>query len=301
MKLNREKIIKFFLALPLWILIFITFVILIVLLDGSFRFIQKTSLFDFLFDLEWNPFSTITSYSRDYEGNFGILPLLLGSFLVTFMALLYAIPLSVFSAIFLSEYVSSRWTNFLKPCLELLAGIPTIVYGFFAVLVLSPYVQEIGNYFGLDVSTENVLSASIVMGIMLIPYMLSTSLDVFEGLPQTMREASYAMGATKWETIQLILFPAAWPTILSSILLGLSRALGETMIVVMALGLSASLTLNPLESSTTITVQILSILTGDQEFDSPKTLVTFALALALFLFTFLLNAYAHKRMRRSFL
>lgn len=292
---KRDKYLNIWISIPLWFTIILCFGIIIILIDGTIQFIHKTNLFDFLFELNWQPFSVVTKWGHDYEGSFGIIPLLLGSFLVTFIALIYAIPLSILSALFLSEYASPKWTNILKPIIELLAGIPTIVYGFFAVLVVSPYIQFLGHFLGLTVSSENVLSASLVMGIMLIPYVLSTSLDAFQSVSKTMRDASYAMGATKWETIYHIILPQSWGTVLASILLALSRALGETMIVVMALGLSAQLSINPLESTTTITVQILSILTGDQEFDNPKTLVTFALALTLFLITFLLNAYAYKK------
>lgn len=294
---KRDEYLKMWISIPLWITIILCFSIVIILIDGTVRFIHKANLFDFLFGINWKPFSVIMQWGHDYEGNFGIIPLLLGSFLVAFIALLYAVPLSIFSALFLSEYASSKWINILKPIIELLAGIPTIVYGFFAVLVVSPYIQFLGHLCGFSVSSENVFSASLVMGIMLIPYVLSTSLEAFQSVPKTMRDASYAMGATKWETIYHIILPQTWSTVLASILLALSRALGETMIVVMALGLSAHLSVNPLESSTTITVQILSILTGDQEFDSPKTLVTFALALVLFLITFMLNAYAYKKIK----
>lgn len=299
MQNKKEYIFRFLLNLPLWGIVIFSAVLLFILLKGSFLFFQETSLFDFFFTKEWQPFTTITQYGHDYEGHFGIAPVLLGSFSVAFFALLYAIPLSIISAFFLNMYCSPKWVAFLKPILELLAGIPTIVYGFFAVLVISPYLQFLGNILGLDVSSENTLSAALVMAIMLIPYMLSTSLDAIESVPQQLRNASFAMGATKWETIYHVLLPIAWPQMMSSILLALSRGLGETMIVVMALGLSAHLTLNPLEPSTTITVQILSILTGDQEFDSPKTLSTFALALVLFIVTFLLNAFAYRTLQKK--
>lgn len=295
--MKRDKYLKLWISIPLWITIVLCFGIIIILINGTIQFLHKANLFDFLFELNWKPFSVIMQWGHDYEGGFGIIPVLLGSFFVAFIALFYAIPLSILSALFLSEYASPKWTNILKPIIELLAGIPTIVYGFFAVLVVSPYIQFLGHLCGLSVSSENVLSASLVMAIMLIPYVLSTSLEAFQAIPKTMRDASYAMGATKWETIYHIILPETWGTVLASILLALSRALGETMIVVMALGLSAQLSINPLESTTTITVQILSILTGDQEFDSPKTLVTFALALILFLITFILNTIAYKKIR----
>ncbi|MDP3531847.1 MAG: phosphate ABC transporter permease subunit PstC [Alphaproteobacteria bacterium] len=295
--IKRDQYLKIWISIPLWITIFLCFGIIIILIDGTIQFFHKANLFDFLFELDWKPFSVITQWGHDYEGGFGVIPLLFGSFFVAFIALFYAIPLSILSALFLSEYASPKWTNILKPIIELLAGIPTIVYGFFAVLVVTPYVQFLAHLCDFTASSENVLSASLVMGIMLIPYVLSTSLEAFQAVPKTMRDASYAMGATKWETIYHIILPETWGTVLASILLALSRALGETMIVVMALGVSAQLSLNPLESTTTITVQILSILTGDQEFDSPKTLVTFALALTLFMITFILNTIAYKKIK----
>jgi len=196
------------------------------------------------------------------------------------------------SAIYLSEYASNRIRSFVKPILEILAGIPTVVYGFFAALTVAPLLRDSGVLFGLDVSSESALAAGLVMGVMIIPFVSSLSDDVINAVPQSLRDASYGVGATHSETIRQVVLPAALPGVVSGILLAISRAIGETMIVVMAAGLSANMTANPLESVTTVTVQIATLLVGDQEFDSPKTLAAFALGLLLFLVTLALNFVA---------
>ena len=203
-----------------------------------------------------------------------------------------ATPLGLMSAIYLSEYAGSRLRAWAKPCLEILAGIPTVVYGFFAALVVAPQVKAAGEMLGLPVSSESALAAGLVMGIMIIPLVSSLSDDVISAVPQAMRDGSYALGATKAETIKNVVIPAALPGIVGGLLLAVSRAVGETMIVVMAAGLSANLTMNPLKAVTTVTVQIVTLLTGDQEFDSPKTLAAFALGLLLFILTLLMNIIA---------
>ena len=188
--------------------------------------------------------------------------------------------------------------NTIKPILEILAGIPTVVYGFFAALTMAPFVRDVGQGLGLSVSSESALAAGIVMGVMIIPFVSSLSDDIINSVPQSLRDGSYGLGATRSETIRLVVLPAALPGIVGAVLLAVSRAIGETMIVVMAAGLAANLTANPFASVTTVTTQIVQLLTGDQEFDSAKTLAAFALGLALFLITLLLNLIALQIVRR---
>jgi phosphate transport system permease protein len=206
--------------------------------------------------------------------------------------MLIAVPIGLMSAVYLSEYAGPRVRAFAKPLLEILAGIPTVVYGFFAALTVAPFFADVGRSIGWDISPESALAAGVVMGIMIIPFVSSLSDDVINAVPMAMREASYGMGATQSETITKVILPAALPGIVGSVLLAASRAIGETMIVVMAAGLSANLTANPFEAVTTVTVQIVTALVGDQEFDSPKTLVAFALGLVLFVVTLALNIFA---------
>ncbi|KRT58213.1 phosphate ABC transporter permease subunit PstC, partial [endosymbiont of Ridgeia piscesae] len=220
------------------------------------------------------------------------IPLFAGTLLISFIAMLVAVPIGLMSAIYLSEYAGRRLRAIAKPVLEILAGIPTVVYGFFAALTVAPFIRNSGGLLGLDVSSESALAAGLVMGIMIIPFVSSLSDDVINAVPQALRDASYGLGATRSETIRQVIIPAALPGIVGGILLAVSRAIGETMIVVMAAGLSANLTANPLQSVTTVTVQIVTLLVGDQEFDSPKTLAAFALGLLLFVVTLVLNLVA---------
>jgi phosphate transport system permease protein len=206
--------------------------------------------------------------------------------------MIVAVPVGLMSAVFLSEFASPRFRATAKPMLEILAGIPTVVYGFFAALTVAPFIRETGEYLGLPVSSESALAAGLVMGVMIIPFVSSLSDDVMNAVPQSLRDGAYALGATQAETIRQIILPAALPGIVGSILLAVSRAIGETMILVMAAGLAANLTFNPFEAVTTVTVQIVTLLVGDQEFDSPKTLAAFALGLILFIVTLVLNVYA---------
>lgn len=226
------------------------------------------------------------------SGAFGAVPLFTGTLLIALIAMLVAVPIGLTSAIYLSEYADRRFRAVAKPLLEILAGVPTVVYGFFAALVVAPLVREAGRYLGLDVASESALAAGLVMGVMIIPFISSLSDDVINAVPQSLRDGSYALGATQSETIRRVVIPAALPGIAGGILLAMSRAIGETMIVVMAAGLSANLTANPLAAVTTVTVQIATLLVGDQEFDSPKTLAAFALGLVLFLVTLTLNVIA---------
>ncbi|MEM9278024.1 MAG: phosphate ABC transporter permease subunit PstC, partial [Pseudomonadota bacterium] len=263
----------------------------------SFRFFQKVPLFDFLFGYHWSPQSAFEaagggSLAEDPSRVFGAIPLFVGTFLITFIAIAVAAPLGLMSAIYMSDYAGPKFRAFAKPVLEILAGIPTVVYGFFAALTVAPAIRGWGEAIGLTVSSESALAAGLVMGIMIIPFVMSLSDDVINSVPQSLRDGSYAMGATKSETIRKVILPAALPGIVSALLLAISRAVGETMIVVMAAGLAANLTINPLEAVTTVTVQIVTLLVGDQEFDSAKTLAAFALGLVLFVITLFLNIIA---------
>jgi len=253
---------------------------------------------DFLFGLSWSPQTALRTDQVGGSGSFGAVPLFTGTLLISAIALVVGAPLGLFSAIYLAEYASPRQRAVAKPVLEILAGIPTVVYGFFAALSVAPLVRRLGTSLGLGVSSESALAAGVVMGIMLIPFVSSLSDDVIAAVPQSLRDGSYAVGATRSETIRNVVLPAALPGIVGALLLAVSRAIGETMIVVMAAGLSANLTANPFQAVTTVTVQIVSLLVGDQEFDSPKTLAAFALGLVLFLATLVLNVIALQVVRR---
>ena len=247
-------------------------------------FFRSVSPIEFLFGSHWSPTGTPAS--------FGLIPLLVGTLLITVIAIAVAGPLGLLSAIYMAEYASPRLRNVLKPVLEILAGIPTVVLGFFAALTVAPLIRRTGEAIGLDVASESALAAGLVMGMMIVPLISSLSDDIINAVPQSLRDGSYAMGATKSETIKRVVLPAALPGIVSAFMLAISRAVGETMIVVMAAGLAANLTVNPLSAVTTITVQIATLLVGDQEFDSPKTLSAFALGFVLFFFTLALNYIA---------
>jgi phosphate transport system permease protein len=258
----------------------------------------KPTVAGFLFGLEWNPQAAMRADQGEISTAYGFVPLLVGSLLITFIAICVAGPLGLFSAIYLAEYASQRVRSIAKPILEILAGIPTVVLGFFAALTVAPLIRGLGESYGLNVASESALAAGLVMGMMIIPFISSLSDDVINAVPQSLRDGSYALGATKSETIRQVLLPAALPGIVSAFMLAISRAIGETMIVVMAAGLAANLTFNPLDAVTTITVQIKTILVGDQEFDSAKTLAAFALGLVLFFITLLLNFIALRIVRK---
>jgi phosphate transport system permease protein len=226
------------------------------------------------------------------SGAFGAVPLFTGTLLISAIALLVAVPLGLFSAIYLAEYANARVRQLVKPLLEVLAGVPTVVYGFFAVITVGPALRRWGESMGMNVAGESALSAGLVMGIMIIPFVSSLADDMITAVPQSLRDGAYALGATRSETIKQVVLRAALPGIVGGVLLAASRAIGETMIVVMAAGLAANLTANPLEAVTTVTVQIVTLLVGDQEFNSPKTLAAFALGLVLFLVTLALNVIA---------
>jgi phosphate transport system permease protein len=264
----------------------------------TMRFFSKVPVTDFLFGLHWSPQTAIRADQVGSSGAFGIVPLLAGTFLITIIAMLVAGPIGLLAAIYMAEYASERVRAWVKPVLEILAGIPTVVLGFFAALTMAPLIRGWGEAVGLSVASESALAAGIVMGMMIIPFVSSLSDDVINAVPQSLRDGSYAMGATQSETIKRVVLPAALPGIVSAFMLAISRAVGETMIVVMAAGLAANLTFNPLDAVTTITVQIKTILVGDQEFDSAKTLSAFALGFVLFFFTLVLNFIALRIVQR---
>lgn len=265
--------------------------IVLSLLVETLRFFTFVSPLEFLFGTHWSPQIAIRADQAGASGVFGAVPLFYGTFLIMLIAMLVAAPVGLGAAIYLSEYAKPAVRRWVKPALELLAGIPTVVYGFFALLTVAPMVRAAGEALGLDVSSQSALAAGLVMGIMILPFISSLSDDVINAVPQTLRDGAYALGATKSETIRNVVLPAALPGIVGSMLLAVSRALGETMIVTMAAGQAANFG-NPLEMVTTVTVQIVTLLTGDQEFDSPKTLSAFALGFVLFAITLTLNVIA---------
>jgi phosphate transport system permease protein len=287
-----EKVLTFFLIACSTFAIFTTIGIVLSVLFEAIRFFRIIPINEFLFGLEWSPQMAIRSDQVGSSGAFGAIPVFAGTAMISGIAMLVAVPLGLMSAIYLSEYANKRFRSVAKPLLEILAGIPTVVYGFFAALTVAPFIRELGVTFGLDVSSESALAAGLVMGIMIIPFVSSLSDDVINAVPQSMRDGALALGATKSETIKQVVIPAALPGIVGGILLAVSRAIGETMIVVMAAGLAANLTANPLQAVTTVTVQIVTLLVGDQEFNSPKTLAAFALGLVLFVATLILNIIA---------
>jgi phosphate transport system permease protein len=296
---NRvERGIELLLIAASCIAILTTIGIFLSVLVEALRFFEQVSPLDFLFGLTWSPQTAIRADQVGASGAFGAVPLFAGTLLISGLAMLVAVPVGLMSAIYLSEYASRRFRSYAKPLLEILAGIPTVVYGYFAALTVAPLLRGFGESIGLDVASESALGAGLVMGIMIIPFVSSLSDDVITAVPQALRDGSYALGATRSETIRQVVFPAALPGIVGAVLLAVSRAIGETMIVVMAAGLAANLTANPFEAVTTVTVQIVMLLTGDQEFDSAKTLAAFALGLVLFLVTLALNVVALRVVRR---
>lgn len=272
--------------------------IIVSLVYESFEFFRLVPLHEFLFGLRWEPQIAIREDQVAGAGAFGAVPVFMGTLLISTIAMVVAIPVGLFTAIYLVEYASDPVRNVVKPILEILAGVPTVVYGFFAVLTVAPAIRQAGGLVGLGVSPNSALAAGLVMGVMIIPFVSSLSDDALKAVPRAMRDGSLAMGATRAETMTKVLLPAALPGIMGGILLALSRAIGETMIVVMAAGLIATLTVNPIDSVTTVTVQIVTLLIGDTSFDSPKTLAAFALGLVLFLVTLALNVLALSIVRK---
>ncbi|MFL0797738.1 MAG: phosphate ABC transporter permease subunit PstC [Cellvibrionaceae bacterium] len=295
-----EKVFTWLLMGCSMIAILTTVGIVFSVLFESLQFFQHVSPLEFLFSPEWSPQMAIRADQAGASGAFGAIPLFAGTMMITVLAMMIAVPVGLMSAIYLAEYANKRFRSVAKPILEILAGIPTVVYGFFAALTVAPWVRDLttaidetlGMGGALAASSESALAAGMVMGIMIIPFVSSLSDDVITAVPQSLRDGSYGLGATKSETVRQVIIPAALPGIVGGIMLAVSRAIGETMIVVMAAGLAANLTANPLDSVTTVTVQIVTLLVGDQEFDSPKTLAAFALGLLLFVVTLTLNFIA---------
>ena len=291
----REKVefvIVSLLGLSSLIAVLTTVGIVISLLSETINFAMMHSIVDFLFGTVWNPQFT-SGEVEGYGSDLGILPLLWGTLYISFIALAFSVPIGLYSAIYLSEYASYRFRSIAKPVLELLAGIPTIVYGLFALLTVGPLLRDsFTQPLGLGSNSDSVLAAGLVMGIMLIPFVSSLSDDIINAVPQTLRDGSYGLGATQSETVKNVIIPAALPGIIGAVLLAASRAIGETMIVVLGAGAAAKLSLNPLEGMATITAKIVNQLTGDTEFESPETLVAFALGLSLFVITLCLNVLA---------
>lgn len=290
---NRvEQVIQLLLMASSLVAVLTTVGILLSVLFEAIQFFKVISPFEFLFGTHWSPQIAIRADQQGSSGGFGAVPLFTGTLLISAIAMTVAVPLGLMSAIYLSEYASYHVRKVIKPILEILAGIPTVVYGFFAAITVAPFVRDVGTAMGWTVSSESALAAGLVMGVMVIPFVSSISDDVIHAVPQAMRDGSYGLGATRSETILKVIIPAALPGIVGGVMLAISRAIGETMIVVMAAGMAANLTANPLDSVTTVTVQIVTLLTGDQEFDSPKTMAAFALGLMLFFTTLVLNIIA---------
>jgi len=286
-----EEIFRYALMAASSVAVLTTVGIVLSVLFESIHFFESVRITDFLFGTVWDPRFSAAGATGS-SGQFGLLPLLWGTIFITIVALFVAVPIGLVSAIYMAEYASRRMRSFTKPALEILAGIPTIVYGFFALTTFGPFLQHAGAAAGLTISPNSVLSAGFVMGVMIIPFVSSLSDDILSAVPNAMREGSYGLGATQSETIKRVVLPAALPGIVGAVMLAVSRAIGETMIVVLAAGIAANLTANPFQPVTTITVKIVSQLTGDLEFNSPQTLVAFALGLTLFIFTLGLNILA---------
>jgi phosphate transport system permease protein len=287
-----ETAIRWILIVSSTFAIFTTVGIVLSVLFEAIRFFRVVPVTEFLFGLEWSPQMAIRADQVGSSGAFGAVPVFTGTLLISAIAMLVAVPIGLMSAIYLSEYANTRVRTVAKPLMEILAGIPTVVYGFFAALTVAPLIRDSGGLIGLDVSSESAMAAGLVMGVMIIPFVSSLSDDVINAVPQALRDGAYGIGATQSETVKHVVLPAALPGIVGSVLLAVSRAIGETMIVVMAAGLAANMTANPFQAVTTVTVQIVTLLVGDQEFDSPKTLAAFALGLVLFIATLILNIIA---------
>ena len=293
-----ERALRALLLLCSTIAILTTLGIVVSLTFESIRFFAKVPVDEFLFGLKWSAQTAIRADQVGASGSFGAVPLFAGTLLITAIAMVVAAPIGLMSAVYLSEYADARVRAAVKPALEVLAGVPTVVYGFFAAISVAPFLRGTGEALGLSVASESALAAGLVMGVMIVPFVSSLSDDVINAVPQSLRDGSYALGATRSETVRRVVLTAALPGIVAAVLLAVSRAIGETMIVVMAAGLAAKLTANPFEAVTTVTVQIVTLLVGDQEFDSAKTLAAFALGLTLFLVTLALNAVALRTVRR---
>ncbi len=293
-----ERAVGFGLMLSSTLAVLVTVGIVLSLVFETGRFFERVPISEFLFGLHWSPQTALRADQVGSSGSFGAVPIFAGTLLVTLIAMGVSVPIGLFSAVYMTFYADPRLRAVVKPALEILAGVPTVVYGFFAALVVAPALRGAGVSLGLDVASESALAAGLVMGVMIIPFVSSLSDDAITAVPQSLREGSFGLGATRSETIRLVILPAALPGIAGACLLAVSRAVGETMIVVMAAGLAANLTANPFQAVTTVTVQIVALLTGDQEFDSAKTLSAFALGLVLFCVTLVLNVIALRTVQR---
>ena len=278
--------------------IFTTVGIVAALTYETFKFFQLVPLSEFLFGTNWEPQIPIREDQIAAEGAFGAVPVFLGTIVIATVALFVAVPVGLLTAIYLNEFAPHTFRKVVKPILEILAGVPTVVYGFFAILVVAPAIRDFGQSIGLDVASNTALAAGGVMGIMLIPFISSFADDALSAVPYSLRDGALALGATRGEMMMNVVFPAAIPGIVGGILLAVSRAIGETMIVVMAAGLIARMTINPLDSVTAVTVQIVTLLIGDTSFDDPKTLAAFALGMMLFIVTLVINVFALRIVRK---
>ncbi len=287
-RLFYEKIVKFLLFFVASFSLFITALIIFTVIFKSWEFFSQINALDFFLGTNWDPQSSLRG---DLEV-FGLIPVISGTILIMIIAMLVAVPVGIFSAIFLSQFASSHLRNMMKPVIEMLAAIPTVVYGYFAAVYVGPFLRRAGEFSGIPTTSESALAAGIVMGIMIVPFIVSLVDDALNAVPQNLKNSALALGFTKFESIWYVILPAAFPSVIGAILLAVSRAIGETMIVTMAAGLNAKMTLNPFDSVTTATAQIVATICGDQEFDSVRSLSAFALALTVFTFTFILNVIA---------
>lgn len=287
-----EGSLKLVLSLTAGIGIVITAVITASILFEALKFFEFINFSDFLFGTSWNPQMATSEDPLVASKAFGVIPVFLGTLLITVVAMSIAVPVGIMGAIYLCLYAKTKVRDYVKPILEILAGVPTVVYGYFAVITVAPFFKTFFAMFDIEIASESALAAGFVMGIMIIPFVLSLTDDALNSVPQSLKDGALALGSTKSEMVKKVVLPAATPSIVGAVILAVSRAIGETMIVVMAAGLVAKLTFNPLDAVTTATAQIVTLLVGDQEFDSPKTLAAFALALTLFVFTFIFNIVA---------
>jgi len=293
-----ERIVSGLMIFCSTVAIFTTIGIIVSLSFETIRFLERVPLTEFLFGLNWEPQIPLREDQIAAEGAFGWIPVILGTIVITVVALVVAVPVGLLSAIYLNEFAPRKLRAVVKPLLEILAGVPTVVYGFFAILVVAPAIRNFGQSLGLDVAPNTALAAGGVMGIMLVPFISSFADDALSAVPRALRDAALGLGSTRAEMMTTVLFPAAIPGIVGGVLLAVSRAIGETMIVVMAAGLIAKMTINPLDSVTTVTVQIVTLLIGDTSFDNPKTLAAFALGMMLFLVTLVINVFALRIVRK---
>lgn len=289
----KEKIIKFILFLCAFVSVVVSFAIMLTILVEALKFFQKESVFTFLFSSQWAADAAfVGADGQSKEGVFGALSLFWGTFYISLIAMLTALPLGVMCAVYLGVFAGKKSKACLKPILEIISGIPTVVFGFFAAIVVAPFIVWFFGLFGIEASFQSALGAGIIMGVMIVPIVASLSQDCIEAVSQKRINGAYALGMTKKEVVFAVILPEALPGIVAACLLGLSRALGETMIVVMAASLRPNLTMNFLEDMTTVTVKIVEALSGDQAFDSSLTLSAFSLGLVLFIITLIINMFS---------